>query len=96
MSLIIHYELGNFQLLESTVHAHRKYFKQNKVLSKDRKKTYITFNTYFSRIVKLYGYRNHIYINNFISDVKNESNLLFRDWFVNKAKELLQNRRLTA
>ncbi|MBE2256795.1 MAG: hypothetical protein IAE65_11405 [Ignavibacteria bacterium] len=96
MSLIIHYELGNFQLLESTIPSHRKYFKQNKVLSKDRKKTYLNFNTYFSRIVRLYGYRNHIYINRFIKEVKGENNLLFRDWFLKKANELLQQRRLTA
>lgn len=96
MTLIINYELGNFQSLEYLLPAHKKYFKRNTLLSKDRKKFYLTFNAFLDRLSKLYGYRNFIYINRFIDEVNADSTLLYRNWFKEKANELLIERRKTA
>lgn len=96
MNLIINYELGNFQNLEYLLPAHKKYFKRNTLLSKERKKFYLTFNSFLDRLVKLYGYRNFIYINRFIDEINADSTLLYRSWFKEKANELLMERRKTA
>ncbi|HEX2788271.1 MAG TPA: hypothetical protein VHP32_10215 [Ignavibacteria bacterium] len=96
MALIINYELGNFQNLDYLLPAHKKYFKRNTLLSKDRKKFYLTFNSFLDRLNKLNGYRNFIYINRFIEDIKATPTLLYGSWFKEKANELLVERRKTA
>jgi hypothetical protein len=96
MALIINYELGNFQNLEYLLPAHKKYFKRNTLLSKDRKKFYLTFNSFLERLNKLNGYRIFFYIICFFYFLKATPTLLYGSWFKEKASELLVERRKTA
>lgn len=95
--LLLYFELGNFDKAESFYNSYRQYLSKNeKQFAPQRFERFTDFMRYYQLLLKIYGNRvESLNGNNFTADtseleaeLKNNTNVIERDWLINKVNKL--------
>jgi hypothetical protein len=96
MTLLAHYELGNHDMLKTEMNSYRNFIKNSKVLSKENKARYKNYIFYLDKYVKFINNRNKSYISSLKQKLQSESNIVYKEWLLEKCNELDRAYRRTA
>lgn len=96
MTLFAHYELGNYDMLKTEMLSYKSFIKNNKVLSKENKARYKNYIFYLDKYVKFINNRNKSYIDSLKQKLHGESNIIYKEWLLEKANQLAAVYRRTA
>lgn len=88
LMIMLHYELGNFMLVESLLDSYKLFIRRSKVISKENKVYYRNFAFYVERFVKFTSNRNKTYLGSLKDRIKKEENIVYKSWLIQKVNEL--------
>jgi hypothetical protein len=88
LQLLNYYELSHIESAISLIASFKEFLNTNKDITKDEKTKNLKLVSTFSRLVKLKNEYNEFNIIKLENDIKKDAEVLYRNWFLEKIKEL--------
>jgi tetratricopeptide (TPR) repeat protein len=88
ITMMIYYELSYFDMAHGVIDSYRHFLSNDKSISELRKVRYLNFINFFNRLIRLKEKFNGKDLENLSFDLKQVSNVLEKDWMLEKAEEM--------
>lgn len=91
ITMMIYYELSYFDMAHGVIDSYRHFLSNDRSISELRKVRYLNFINFFNRLLRLKEKNNKKELENLSFDLTQVSNVIEKDWMMEKIEEMKKN-----